>query len=270
LPHSLPEQFRVIAQHCLIRDPKLRCKTADIRQRLQPVQQDVVPSALQAEALVRQAPSAKRMVIAASMAAAVIAAAVAIPRLKEHSDEPKGAALPTPTYSAPTPQTVPPPTIMSEATQPVPATPVAAPTTAPIPVLMHPSLAGEKRLGPDSPALAPPPRHASVHVSEPASAPNEGEQAGIVRRVLPNVPRKALSTISGTIRVHITVTVGQEGNVSAAEFGSIGPSRYFANYAMDAAKQWRFSPSDSGLRAWNLQFDFKRSGVDVVASQAAR
>ena len=81
-------------------------------------------------------------------------------------------------------------------------------------------------------------------------------------QVIPTVSRGALNTISGTIRVSISVTVAKDGTVVAANADEPGPSRYFARVATEAARQWTFAPSDTeDHRVKVVRFYFKRSGV---------
>jgi TonB family protein len=86
--------------------------------------------------------------------------------------------------------------------------------------------------------------------------------------VIPDVPRTALNTISGTIRVTIRVIVAKDGTVIAATADEPGPSRYFARLATEAAKQWTFGPSDSQEQRVKLvRFYFKRAGVTARAAE---
>jgi TonB family protein len=85
-----------------------------------------------------------------------------------------------------------------------------------------------------------------------------------VNEVVPEVPRSALQTIRGTIRVAIRVTIDRQGAVSAATTEERGPSRYFERLSTDAAKQWRFEPSSSGKsRNALLRFNFTRDGASA-------
>ena len=91
----------------------------------------------------------------------------------------------------------------------------------------------------------------------------------LVRQVVPDVPEKALHTIHGKIRITVRVHVDEAGNVARAEFTNRGPSRYFANQAMEAAQTWKFAQAHTASRAWFLQFVFERSGVTVQPRQIA-
>ncbi len=85
----------------------------------------------------------------------------------------------------------------------------------------------------------------------------------IVRQVLPSVPASALRTIHGKVRVTVRVHTDGAGNVARAEFVSAGPSRYFANHALEAAQDWKFATSNANSHVWVLQFVFQRSGTSV-------
>lgn len=92
--------------------------------------------------------------------------------------------------------------------------------------------------------------------------------AEVVHRVLPEVPESAKHTITGRVRVGIRVHVGQSGSVERAEVESRGPSRYFAELALKAARRWRFSPAKVDGRdvasEWILRFEFSRAGTTVI------
>lgn len=89
----------------------------------------------------------------------------------------------------------------------------------------------------------------------------------VSERVMPDVPRSASSTIWGTVGVKIRVTANAKGRVSAATFESAGPSRYFANLALQAARKWRFRSARVHGRAvasvWILQFQFRNDATTV-------
>ena len=88
---------------------------------------------------------------------------------------------------------------------------------------------------------------------------------------MPDVPRQASATIHGKVTVVIRVAVDASGAVSNATFESEGPSKYFARLALDAARQWKFQPAQSGgqavLSTWILRFEFKQSGTEVIPEQ---
>ena len=96
---------------------------------------------------------------------------------------------------------------------------------------------------------------------------------GVVHRVLPQVSTGALRTVRGTIKVRVRVTVDSAGNVTKARIESRGPSAYFSRMALEAARDWKFAPAqagESGVREWNLQFDFNRKKTDASAARGRR
>ena len=94
----------------------------------------------------------------------------------------------------------------------------------------------------------------------------------VVKRVLPEVSPSARDTIQGTIRVAIRVSVDSSGNVAAATFDFRGPSGYFADRVMQAARQWKFAPSPAGNvpGEWLLRFEITRTTINAFADPTNR
>jgi TonB family protein len=116
-----------------------------------------------------------------------------------------------------------------------------------------------------APAPQPAPR---VQAAPPAATPRDE----ILQRVLPEVPGQALRTIQGRVKVSLRVDVDASGNVAAATLDSAGPSKYFAQLALQAARRWKFAPApgDSDRRReWVLHFEFSRTGTKVVPVRRA-
>lgn len=90
-------------------------------------------------------------------------------------------------------------------------------------------------------------------------------------QVMPQVSPKALATIRGTVRVGVKVHVDPAGNVSNATLDDSGPSRYFADLALKAAKQWVFTPPEADGHSvasdWLIQFGFTSAGAKATANQ---
>jgi TonB family protein len=82
--------------------------------------------------------------------------------------------------------------------------------------------------------------------------------------VLPEVPEKALRTVSGRFSVRVRVQVDTNGEVTSAQLDSPGPSRYFANLALDAARLWKFAAGGSDRRRL-IEFEFSPAGAQVIA-----
>jgi TonB family protein len=80
-----------------------------------------------------------------------------------------------------------------------------------------------------------------------------------------------MATIDGTVRVVVRVHVDAAGNVSQALLETPGPSKYFAEKALEASKGWVFlSPVVDGhseLSEWLIRFDFHSSGVNAYPKQ---
>jgi TonB family protein len=95
----------------------------------------------------------------------------------------------------------------------------------------------------------------------------------VVQQVLPDVSRSALRTIHGKFKVGVVVAVDSSGNVTLAKFGSRGPSKYFADRALQAARKWTFRPpqvdGQNVPSEWALKFEFGRTATDVYPSQTA-
>jgi TonB family protein len=101
-----------------------------------------------------------------------------------------------------------------------------------------------------------------------SSAPGKGE---VLDQVLPDAPEKALATISGKVRVTVLAHVNPSGNVSDADFTDPGPSKYFADLALKAARRWEFnSPEVNGHSVpseWEIRFEFTPAGVQAFPHQ---
>jgi TonB family protein len=88
---------------------------------------------------------------------------------------------------------------------------------------------------------------------------------------MPEISGKARSTINGTVKLRVRVAVNAEGKVSRATLAAHGPSAYFARQALEAARQWTFTPPvrDGKPQAsdWMLRFEIRRSGTRAAAQQ---
>jgi TonB family protein len=88
----------------------------------------------------------------------------------------------------------------------------------------------------------------------------------VVHQELPKVSRNSLATIHGHVKVGVRVTVDSAGNVINDTLADPGPSRYFARAAAQAARKWKFAPTnDKAPRQWLVRFEFARSGVTAHA-----
>jgi len=119
---------------------------------------------------------------------------------------------------------------------------------------------------PQSPPIQSAPAQPAPKVPEPS--PPAAVRNEIIQRVLPKVPSEASRTIQGRVKVSVRVRVDPSGNVAEAKLDSAGPSKYFAQLALQAARRWKFAPApgvDPGRpREWVLHFEFERTGTKVA------
>jgi TonB family protein len=113
----------------------------------------------------------------------------------------------------------------------------------------------------------------SVPAAAPsANAPKHADQGAVAERVMPDVSVSARNTIQGKIRVSVRVAVNPQGEVTNASLASPGPSKYFANKALEASRRWKFKPAEGGGRPvsseWMLRFQFGRTGTEVVPTES--
>ena len=80
------------------------------------------------------------------------------------------------------------------------------------------------------------------------------------------------ATIWGTVRVAVKVHVDSAGNVASAELNSPGPSKFFADKALQAAKNWDFVPAKldghNVASEWIIRFHFTQSDTKVYPAEA--
>jgi len=123
--------------------------------------------------------------------------------------------------------------------------------------------------------LSPPSASGGGPAPTPARSEQEAEaataglaQGGVLRRVLPEVPNKARDTIRGTIVESVRIRVDPSGSVVQAALDSPGPSKYFADLASQAARQWKFAPAKINgqdvASEWTLRFEFSAADVKAV------
>jgi len=108
----------------------------------------------------------------------------------------------------------------------------------------------------------------------PVAAKNSAgarSQGAVAHQVVPEVSNSALRTVQGRLKIRIKLTVDSSGNVVLAKFDSRGPSKYFAERTLEAARQWKFKPPQVDGRGvpseWILRFEFTRSGATVHPAQ---
>jgi TonB family protein len=109
--------------------------------------------------------------------------------------------------------------------------------------------------------------NAEAKAVEPEVRKQPAEPPSPINEVIPDVPRSALDTIRGTIRVSIRVNIDKRGTVVASTAEDRGPSRYFQRLATEASKKWTFTPATSEEQRTALViFNFTRAGATARAN----
>jgi TonB family protein len=245
LPENIAEPFNDIAKHCLVLDPKRRWSTAEIRQCLEQspvgVKEDIA------------------MQEASSVAGAQEVSAPAAPRHvpTPHQQENLVEGLGT--------------TGKMRVVRTAAAVIVAVAAITAVVLLFQ---QGSKTSPPASTISARQSTASSMQPTEnprlQTSKPNAGsvDHGAVTHEVLPQVPLKARSTITGKVNVKVKVAVDASGAVSHAILVSRGPSPYFAEQALQAARKWTFEPPTVDGRAlpseWSLSFEFRKNGTTAA------
>jgi TonB family protein len=91
--------------------------------------------------------------------------------------------------------------------------------------------------------------------------------SGILSQPLPEITEQAQSTIRGKVKFTLKVDVAPSGSVTDVRVDSNGASKYFADRAIAAVRQWKFEPvsvngSEVGQR-WRVHFEFVKGGAKV-------
>jgi TonB family protein len=167
------------------------------------------------------------------------------------------------TPPAPKPS-VPPPTKNSPKTT-VEKKTVAQPNNAPITTPTPASVRTDTFPSANAPSTP-----SSSSASSSLSTSTRGE---VLDQILPEASPKALATIHGVVRVSVRVRVDPTGNVAEATLDSPGPSSYFADLALKAARRWQFNSPEAGGHSvpseWLIRFHFTPSGPKAIPTQTA-
>lgn len=227
---SIPAKLQDVIQHCLVRDPKQRWNTSAIRKAL-----DGAPPAERKDELTTLREVAHRAVPPEPKAPSrkfavpifLFMAFLVIASIAFWIMRGRSAAPSTPSTRAGVPS----------------STASSSPTT--------------KKAAPPIADQAAPAQTSAERSTEPQT---------VLHQVIPTVSQNARNTITGTVRVRVRMTVDNAGKVTNTEFESAGPSRYFARLAMEAARQWEFTPGAPGSSV--VEFQFRRDGVRAVPVNA--
>ena len=258
VPPSVPEPFAQIAKDCLRVDPANRCTLDGVRARLDSGAA-IPPPPAETNAAWKPIHVSRRV----SIASMLLLAAIGFAAIEMHRTKPSAPA-PDDQPSAPAPaQTSQPPQTTAPETAPAQSAPNDNPPPSESP---SPSDNASPSRAESTPEPAP------ANSPSPDKAPSGPSTKGtVVERVMPDVPEKAIRTIHGKFDVSIRVNVNASGAVDDASIVSQGPSKYFANLALAAARNWKFTPArviDQGMPSvWLLHFQFRQSGADVTPTQ---
>jgi TonB family protein len=165
----------------------------------------------------------------------------------------------------------------AQSSAPAPVAPQTLPQTHPQPQTQPPILpptqaTPEPEQQPPPPASAPP--VAAAATPQTSGASGAGIVKGTVAQKVMATPHPAATrTIHGRLNVLIRVNVSPTGEVADTSYESMGPSKYFAEVARKAARQWKFTPAQSNGRPvasiWTLHFVFTHDNSEVTAEQTA-
>jgi TonB family protein len=242
-------------------------------------------------------PARPYYIVVAVLVALTLGAVLAIPRFRNRQTDAEPATSTAPSQPAVQPSAPPTPTKVAPSapakpqpkSQQKPATPPAgqSPQRSALPPAQEPvqdsvQVNGEKQpIQKEQPAASTAPASLRSAVPRSDAAPSvpfvSNRDASIaagavtpgeaLNQVLPEVSQRSRSTIRGRVRVVIKLHVDSSGNVAAAEVAS-GPSRFFADAALQAARRWDFAPAKVDGHAvpseWLLHFDFTQTDTNVT------
>jgi len=254
LTASVPPGLVDMVRQCLSRDPAQRPSAADLSATFGPAPPPPTPAV--PEVVVREAPSpvapaqqppGQRSRVPAIVATGILTVLVAVwlgLRLFHAPPDVRQPALTAAQNSSRHPGAVP-PKASQNPTTPVPA-PVAIPASAAGANFSEPKPAG---------------RDVVSHPDQPGQSLPQ-TPSPVVHTQMPTVPRSALRTIHGHVKVAVLVIVDRSGTVVDARLKNPGPSAYFARLAKEAATHWTFASADEqDSREWLIRFEFTRGGV---------
>lgn len=117
-------------------------------------------------------------------------------------------------------------------------------------------------------------KDSQVSVQEPDRPRVEGlvttpvPSASIVKRVLPDIPRRSRDTINGKVTVSVRVEVDPSGNVTQVTPAEELGSKYFTKFVVESAREWKFEPQESP-RTLLLRFQLRRTETEVSVGAVA-
>jgi TonB family protein len=109
----------------------------------------------------------------------------------------------------------------------------------------------------------PNPETASNGIAAKAS-PGGPAESVVLHKVLPTVSDRAQATIRGTVHVAVKVDVDPSGNVTNATLDTSGPSKYFTDLSLQAARDWKFKPAQP--TQWVVHFLFTQADTTAFST----
>jgi TonB family protein len=310
VPDTLPQPLLDVARHALRRDPRRRWTVPEIAARLNPIavaaaasqsisplavplstvpavpaaklqvpSLDVPPPRPQAQPPSPQATNPTKQtlvlpnyVVPAAAGLLVIVAIIALPRILGRRSESSSSAATAAVQPAAQPSAVEQPA--RRGVGPAPKTSAAPPKLDSLKTTAEKKTVAQPQ---SSPVAAPTPASVRTDAFPSANTPSasapSAARAEVLEQVLPHASDKALATIHGAVRVGVRVQVDPTGNVSEASLDSPGPSKYFADLALQAARRWQFTSPEVGGHsvpsAWLIRFHFTPSGPKAIPTQTA-
>lgn len=136
----------------------------------------------------------------------------------------------------------------------------SAPVSQPQPEVAQPAIVQPEKAQPEK--VQPEKGQATPEKAQPVETKPmvSGE---ILDQILPAATQHAQDGVRGKFMVDVRVHVDPSGSVSDAKLDLRGPSKYFAELSLDAARKWKFRPTDTA-QDWILHFKIEKSGFSVV------
>ena len=280
MPVPIRQPFFNVARECLRVDPASRATLAGIRETLNTVPAAEatgrMPEAQRGKSwLARPQISKTQGMIAGGVVVAAGIIATLFVGFHHPTSGPAAVQNSAPTAPA------------SSAVQPAHGSSPAPRAQHPVPGAQHTAPRAQASAAPQENRSSAPPARTPAPAPAPApapqaqaAAPQAEAQSGdavvkgsVASQVTPDVPQHIRDTITGHIQVRVAVQVDSAGNVADATLDTPGPSKYFANQALTAARQWKFKPAAAGGHAvasqWFLLFRFGQEETTVAPTETA-
>jgi serine/threonine-protein kinase PknG len=241
LPESVPEALADVARHCLKPDPKDRWSLDQIASRLGFAAAQKAPPAAARPIVAPKKSRRWEYLLPAGAIAVIVVAVLMLRNSAETHTEAAKAPVVTPAQVEAAPAT---PAPVAVKPQPVP------------PPASEPKPAAEPKPDPE-------PKEVAVAANVSPASPAAIADGEILEQVMPTVTDHTKATLRGRFMVHVRVRVDPSGKVTEAKLDLRGPSSYFAKRSVEAARQWKFRPADTG-QEWVLRFEFEKTGFKVT------